>query len=121
MYVAIHNQTDNNAIDSFIEKKLNRAFARHSDRLASANVKVENVSGGDNSVLKRCCMEIQTTPKGTIRVREEDENIHAAVSKAARVIESRLNRTSERQIAKSRNRYRNAKRMPAFVEEAEVN
>ena len=118
MYVAIHNQTDNNAIDSFIEKKLNRAFLRHSDRLASANVKVENVSGGTNSVLKRCCMEIQTSPKGVIRVQEEDENIHAAVSRAARSVESRLTRTSERQIAKSRNRYRSAKRMPVELMEA---
>ncbi len=121
MYVDIQNQTDNNAIDSFIEKKLNRAFSRHSDRLASANVIVENVSGGGSSVLKRCSMEIQTTPRGIIRVQEEDESIHAAVSRATRSVESRLTRTADRQIAKSRNRYRSAKRMPAEIREAEVN
>ncbi|MCA9212837.1 MAG: HPF/RaiA family ribosome-associated protein [Planctomycetales bacterium] len=113
MYVAIQNHTDNNQVDTFIEKKLNRAFLRYSDRLASANVKVENVTGGANSVLKRCCMEIQTTPRGIIRVQEEAETIHAAVARAARSVETRLRRSSERQIARSRSRHRLAKRTPS--------
>lgn len=108
MHVAILNQTDDTSVDSFIDKKVSRAMSRHLNRLSTAAVKIEN-AGGTNV---RCQIEIQTTPRGVLRVEEEDANIHAAVSRAVRAVQSRLNSTSDRQIARSRHRYRASKRAP---------
>ena len=87
----------NEALRAHVERRLGFAFGRFGERIARVIVRFSDTNGHRGGVDKRCQIDVDLRPAGSVRVEDTDADLSAAVDRAAERASRSLTRAIERE------------------------
>jgi ribosomal subunit interface protein len=102
--VRAHGFPLTDAIRQYATEHLGARLAKHARSIHAVVVRFEDVNGGKGGNDKRCAIEVDVGGLNPIIVEEIDDDLHAAVDRAADRVENALGRELERRRTVPRDR-----------------
>ena len=94
--INVINKKQNSQVDDFVRDKLELLVGRFAERIGLIDVRVVDENNGRGGEDKICTIDIKLIPRGQMHVRAKNENLYAAIAKAAHRAESVVAKAVER-------------------------
>ena len=94
--IDLFNKRPNPEIEEYARNRLNLAVGRYHKRLGRIEVRIGDDNARKGGVDKNCSIDAALVPRGRLHVHATESDVHEAILKAARRLETVLSKTVDR-------------------------